>query len=494
MSATTTATSDRSSRLLPPFVLALAGMVLILQLRPIHDVDVFWQVKLGELMLAHGGLVEAEPFSASHAGESHLPLAWLGQLVFASIHRLGGWTLLHVVNLLIWAAAFLIVAHSARRVPHPQLLSPQAGARGDRAPLAALVALALGFMASLPFASLRPQSFAVLSFALLLALMRSRLSLCRKLALAAFLLVLWQNLHPSVTIAVVASGGAAAFGWIGFLRDRSNGVPLGETLLMGMAAVAMILTPAGFSLFALAGYNAEISRELGVGEWLPLWSPVNRAASLPAWLALAATLVLFVRGRGRVRSEDLGRGVVLTVLMLTAYRFAPFWALAMIPLWSDLLAPAVEQSSGAEQPASSWRALVMGSALVIVSLIVGGLIRPRLFHESLAVEGIDQLRAVGVEGVVYCHPALGGPLIEAGYPGWKVAYDGRYYLYSLEEWRDYLRVARGEVSLASVEQKVHPVAFVLRPNAEGLLIQELRAASAWEEIHSDEHSAVFVLR
>ena len=458
--------------------LVLSGMVLLLQLRPIHDVDVFWQIKLGELALDRGGPVPEEPFAATHVGEPLVPLAWLGQMVFALAFRLGGWWLLHALDATLWAAAFLVVGRSSRSA---------AGSDG-----AALIALGLGFVVGLPFASLRPQTFAVLGFGLLLALLRSGLPTARKLAFAVPLLVLWQNLHPSVSVAVAAAAGAAALGWVRALTRPGSPRPWADTGVAVLAAAATLATPAGARLFAVSAYNATASRELGVSEWLPLWDPANRGAALPAVAALVATVVLILRRRGRLPAEDLGRAGVLTVMMLAAYRVAPFWALAMIPVWAGLLAsPAPGTASVGGRP---WRFVLAAVLSVAVATALAAVARPRQFAEYLPLDGIARLRAAEVSGVVYCHPAWGGPLIGAGYPDWRVAYDGRYYVYSPTEWDAYFAAGRGDVPLAELDREYRPVAYFLRPTTEAGLIDLLRRDDGWAEIHTDTYSAVFVRR
>ena len=68
--------------LLPALVLA------VLMARAVWDVDIFWQLKLGELILAHGGPIALEPFSAKHLSDPLPALGWLGQAIMAAV-RLG---------------------------------------------------------------------------------------------------------------------------------------------------------------------------------------------------------------------------------------------------------------------------------------------------------------------------------------------------------------------------------------------------------------------
>jgi hypothetical protein len=468
--------------------LSLGVMVFVLQCRVIHDVDVFWQLRLGEMALARGGPIDHEPFSATHAGEPLVQLAWLGQVVFAGVFRLGGWPVLQAFDALVWASAFFVVGRSAQRT------WASTGA--------AAIALGLGFVASVPFASVRPQTFAVFAFGLLLAIMQSQLKTPRKLLLAAPLLVLWQNLHPSVSVAAVAAAGAAAAGWARLLIDRRAARPWAESWLIVLAGAAMIATPAGLRLFEVSAYNAEISRRLDVSEWLPLWNSANSSASFPAWAALAATAVLLLRRWKQIRAEDLGRAAVLGVMMLAAYRFSPFWALAMIPVWASMLAPSRSLSSNeiktdrppAVAPHSPLKAVLAGGLFTSLAIAMAAFVRPRLFAEYLPLDGIDRLRKERISGVVYCHPAWGGPLIGAGRPDWKVAYDGRYYVYSWEEWQRYFNVASGNVTLRELDRLYQPAAYFLRPTVEAGLIAELRQHSDWVEIHSDAQCTVFVRR
>jgi hypothetical protein len=460
------------------FPLLLGAMVLILLARPIHDVDVFWQVKLGELALHHGGPIAEEPFSATHAGEPLVPIAWLGQIVFAAVHRIGDWPGLQAFDAILWASGFLAAAAAARR----------AGSTTG----AATIAVGLAFVASLPFASLRPQTFAVLSFGLLLALLRSSRPTVQKLALAAPLLVVWQNLHPSVTVAAAAAAGAAAFGWGRWLMDRARSRPWADTWVVGLAAAASLATPAGWHLFAASAYNAAISRELGVSEWLPMWSPSNRSDAFPAWAAVAVSILLLARRPRRVWAEDVGRGAVLGAMMLTAYRFSPFWALSMIPVWAGTLSPA--EAPPANGPRNRLAVILAAVVSVGLAVMLAPIVRPRLFAEDLPLAGIDRLRHERVAGVIYCHPPWGGPLIGRGYPDWRVTFDGRYYLYSRDEWDLYFRAARGELPLAELDRLYRPAAFVLRADVEAALIEELRASGEWQELSSDGHSVVWVRR
>ena len=400
---------------IPVRLLALAGMVLVLQFRPIHDVDVFLQVRLGGMTLDRGWPTTTEPFAAKHLGEPLVPLAWLGQAVFAAVHRLGGWAGLQTFDALVWAGG-LIAATCAR--PRVSIF-------------AVLGAVGLAFLVALPYASLRPQSFAVLAFGLVVAgSAKGRIRW-----LLPGVLVLWQNLHPSVSVAAIGAGGAFIAGLIA-AKMRGRAVPWGELGLAIAAGVAVVCTPAGFGVVGAAAKNAEICRALEVAEWLPAWDPANHRTAIPGLGALLLTLWLARRNAHRVAAEDVGRALALGVMTLFAYRFAVFWAVAMIPVWMALL------SDDTIEHSPTRTARLFGLTALAVALVLPVAVGRRLFAEYVPVVGIERLARVDVHGPIYCHPKLGGPLIGLGRPDWTVTLDGRYYVYTTSEWADYPSVVR----------------------------------------------------
>lgn len=469
----------RGSWLIVP--LALAGMLFLLLLRPVYDVDIFWQCKLGELILASRGLILTEPFAATHLGEPLPSLAWLGQTVYAQVRLFGGWPALRNFDALVWVGGFVAIALACRRSGSP--------------PLAVVVALGIGFMAAMPCASLRPQSFAAFSFGLLLALVRRNLPPMQTVLLATPLLVLWQNLHPSVSVAAIALAASVGAGWVRYLVGLRS-APWQLTALMLLAAAAVFATPDGFSILEVSAYNARASIALNVNEWLPPWAPANRSAGLTFAVAVGITSWLVIRYRQRVVWEELAPSVVLLGLTLTAHRFALFWGLTVVPVVARVLTDPERQRwcesqsiADAPSPPVTWLSLPV---LFTLSITVAALIRPTHFHESLPLDGVVALKRTGVTGTVYCHYAWGGPLIDLGYPNWTVAFDGRFYRYSPEEWQRYAASVRGEIGPAELEAVYQPSAYFLRPGADDRLIAALRRDGNWREVHADRNCVAII--
>ena len=450
--------------------LAPATILAVLLMRPVWDVDIFWQLRLGEMILAHGAPIGREPFAASHIGEPLPAIAWLGQAVMALVRLLGGWNALRVFDALCWLGGFWAVAAACR-------------AKGA-APGAVLFALFLAMVAAISTASIRPQSFAALCFGLLLALLRLELRPLATMVLAAPLLVLWQNLHPSVSVGAVALAVSAGAGWYGWWRGDGQPAPVVTTVLVPVALAAMFATPDGIGVLAVSARNAEASLNMNVREWLPIWTSSHWSDSLPILFAAAVAVWMVVRHPERSRLTELAVAVALFALTVVTIRFQLFWAVALIPVVARAAGEPVPSKSGIPRAAAA-------IAMLAVALILPA-VRPTHFDETLPMAAIERLKREDVRGVIYADFPYGGPIIDAGYPDWRVAYDGRYYRYTPEEWRFNGGVEAGILGLRDILGKWPVAGFLLKVSHNTPLARELARTPGWRCIWDRDGIVVYV--
>lgn len=459
---------------MPVLTLAMAGMLLIQLHRTIHDVDIFWQLKLGEITLAHG-LPAHEPFLAGAEAEPLAVVAWLAQVVYACTRQLGGWTFLWLVDALVWFGGFVVVArHAARRMTNDW---------------PAAIGLWIGWFAALFSASVRPQSFAALAFGLLIVLMRSNISTIRTALLGGALLVVWQNLHPSVVVGGLAIGAAVIGDGVQYLRKKSPSPPWRLIALLPLAALAILATPAGTDILRVSRLNAQLSIYLEVSEWMPMtWRMADFGRPL-AWLGLLAVGAgLLVRGR-RVRASTLAIVVALTAAMLYSHRFVLFWGIAVIPLFCELF--------GTEgQPAPPRSRFRRTFAVLAIVAAIGGpcALHPAPFADYYPFTGVHRLRESGVRGTIFTNFYWGGLVAEAMHPDARVTHDGRYYLKSIADWDRYFEET-SRATAATLERilaRDRPSAFFLRPGADDDLIALLERDPRWRTLHADANCFVSV--
>lgn len=451
-----------------------AAMLLALLARRVWDVDIFWQLKLGELILAHRGPLHAEPFAALHLGEPLTSISWLGQAIMAGVRLIGGWGLLRVFDALCWLGGFW---------------APAAACRVKRAPLqAVMLALGLAFFAALPTASIRPQSFAVLCFGLLLALLRLELRPLVTIVLGAPLLVLWQNLHPSVSVAVAAMAAAAAPRWLDRLRNRTRSMPWAPTVLALIGCIAVFATPDGVSVLDVSARNAEASLAIGASEWRPLWIPANHLNAIPVLVTALLATWLVQRHKARVEAGEIAVALLLLLMTVVAYRFVLFWAVAMVPV--------VARAAMSEGERCEDRILPRGAVMLPVLLVavLGPLLLPTRFAPGIPLLAIERLKREHLQGTVYGDFPFGGAIIDRGYPAWRVAYDGRYYRYSSDEWKYNGGIENGYVPLVDVVHKWRPVAFIIDEQHNAPLAGELAHSGDWRRIYARDKIVVYMSR
>ncbi|HET7851061.1 MAG TPA: hypothetical protein VFL51_18590 [Pseudolabrys sp.] len=111
-------TGLNTARRLP---LAFAGaaacylLLLVLGARLLNDPDTFWQIAVGDWIVAHRALPHADVFSSSMAGAPWISTQWLAQVIFAQTFALAGWTGLVALSATAIAGAFGLLIHFLHR-------------------------------------------------------------------------------------------------------------------------------------------------------------------------------------------------------------------------------------------------------------------------------------------------------------------------------------------------------------------------------------------
>lgn len=164
--------------------LALTGLVfvclLVLSVHRVFGYDVWWQIKAGEWILAHG-VPRTDPFSFAFPGREWIEPRWLYCVLVYLLHSAAGPNLLILFKAAMLAATFAILA----RVGDP------------RSAWTVPVGLLLALIAADGRLMVRPElvSFALLALTLL-ALHRFKVDRdARALYVLPFVQVLWANMH-----------------------------------------------------------------------------------------------------------------------------------------------------------------------------------------------------------------------------------------------------------------------------------------------------------
>ncbi len=374
------------------FTVAAGAGALVPAVGPVADFDVYWHVRLGDLILRTRSLPTHEPWLFTAQGRRWLPHSWLSDVVLALAHRAGGWGGVVALRLLLGAA---LVALAARAV-----------IKGNDAVVGPVVA-GVAALALAPQVQERPQTFALVLLAALLPLLdRARGGAPPPPLVWAAAGWLWASLHGSWALLPVLLALAA----VGNRRDAVR-----RLLLGALAAVAgAALTPVGPALLLRPFL---VGREAGrIAEWQPaeLWGPQVAMFTL----LIAALAVAWARSPAPVPVAELLWCAVPVAAALAAVRNVGFAVLLVAPVVARRLSDVVPPGRRSTVPAWSVPAFAAVAALGLVAL---ALPEPRLPTDA-PVALVETLRAQPGEVRVLNDFNVGGFLTGHGVPA---AIDGR---------------------------------------------------------------------
>ena len=241
-------------------VLPLALSFALLCMTPLKEGDLWWHIKLGELIVNARRIPDMDTFSFTAAGMPYFfSYSWLSDVLFYLLERVGG-------------LSALVLCQAVVGMSVAGLLLRENLARGASAPRAAAIAL-FGWVGVSPYISTRPQIFSILLFALF-AWVLSAYAHGRgnRLWLLPPLMLAWVNLHGGWVMGIVLLVLYA----FGLTMEKTVGEKSGPQLrplfVWGTITLGMVLlNPEGLqiyrNLFAVGG-NAIIQQY--VSEWQPM--------------------------------------------------------------------------------------------------------------------------------------------------------------------------------------------------------------------------------
>jgi len=358
------------------------GFVLVAAGQPLFAEDVWWHLAMGEIHLAKGPWLAADPFLHT-ASAAPAPAAWLADIALYWVVQTGGFHGLRAFHVLLVGGILGVAWSLLRRV-------------SGSAVFASLGTALFAALSAYRLFQLRPHLFSVL-FALLLVrwLFDGPSPPSRRRVVASVgLLGVWANLHGAFMIGLVLV--AAGLGGVlvsALLRSAQRSAELARArrlaLVLVLGLLATLVNPSGprqHLLYFVAGAETP-DLALVSDEWAPVHlfeAPVPNLPPSPlSWIivwalvgavATATWMALRRRRRRRRRQSEpsapvdpapdpalLGLAWVGLVGVVAAVRLA--W-LGLLPL---LILGAAQPSLQARRP----RASVWAMAMLAIVLVPG---------------------------------------------------------------------------------------------------------------------------
>jgi hypothetical protein len=470
---------------------ALLGTVLVGAVATIAqtffvDPDVWWHIKQGEFILTTHHVPTKDIYSLTLAGKPWMAYEWLGDILLATMYRLGGMRGLDVLLIVLGGAIVIgLYALAAIRSGNSK---------------AAFVATAAVFVLATVSFNLRPQMLGYL-FLVLTLIILERFRMGRRQAVWALpiLMLAWVNAHGSWIIGLGVIGVYLASGLVEFhigdieARRWSYSDRLRLTVVLALCAAATLITPYGAKLTKYP-FDVAFSLPLGVAnvvEWQPM--PFNLVAGKLFLILLLAFTVLQIAYRFTWRLEEFGLFLFAAAVASVHRRFL----LIFVPVFVQLLATIFARWAPRYERDKDRHVL----NVIAMAMILG--IAVRYFPsqaellskvgKTYPVAAVEYLNHHPVPEPMYDTYGFGGYLILTRGPEHKVFMDGRSELYERAGFLpDYYQISGIKPGALSTLQK-YGIQSCLLNHGEALATL-LAALPDWQKVYEDPTSVLFVRR
>ncbi|MBS0249065.1 MAG: hypothetical protein JSR61_20815 [Proteobacteria bacterium] len=231
-------------------------LLLTLGTQLLNDADTYWQIAVGDWMIAHRAVPHVDVYSWTFAGEPWISSQWLAQIVFAALYHAAGWSGVVAASALAIASAFGLLTYYLMR---------------QLAPLPALTLVMAGFVLAAPHMLARPHALALPVMVLWAAgLVRAA---DEKRIPSWWLLppiALWANLHGGFTFGIFLIAPVALEALIHAPAPERVRVMMRWALFGVAALAAACVTPYGPESILVTRRILGLGPALAlIGEWRP---------------------------------------------------------------------------------------------------------------------------------------------------------------------------------------------------------------------------------
>ena len=244
----------------------------------LSSVDLAYHLRAGAEILDTRAIPSVDGWTFTAAGLPWTDQQWGAQVILAAVFRLGGWTGLVLLRVLLVGVIFGCLLAVGR-------------VRGLGLRDAALLVLA-AFVVSAPSLALRPQLIGMALFIVVLLVVSVRHTHPRWLWAVPLVTLAWANVHGSFFLGPLV----VALAWLEDLHDGRPAARLTAAVVVA-AVVAACVTPFGPAVWAYAvGLTTNASVTSRITEWQP--TSLRDVAGVLFFGSAAAVGVLIAR-RGR---------------------------------------------------------------------------------------------------------------------------------------------------------------------------------------------------
>jgi len=452
------------------------------------DTDTWWHLRSGEYTLTNG-MIYADPFSFTMAGEPWINHSWGSQIILYGIWRLAGNFGLAIYTSLLATAGMAVVYRMCTGNVYLRAF-----------------ALVIGAATAAVFWSPRPQmlSFFLSSVLLYLLFLYKREKLDR-LWLVPIVMGIWGNLHAGFSIGFILLAGAIAGETLGNVLNSNgkNVVPWNGVrklvIVTVVSVAALLVNPYGLNILTVPFQTVSIG---ALQNFIQEWNSPNfhERQTWPFIFLLIGLLGAVGGSRQKLDWTDFVLVSGTVFLALLAGRNIAVFAVVATPVLTYHLDATLAERGWALQPVRYATPRMARLNLVLVTIISLGALAKVLIvldgksvaeaeEQYLPVRVAQYLNAERPAGPMFNSYNWGGYLMFAA-PEYPVFVDGRTDLYGDEFLNIYLQTATGRENWQQTLNDYGINLVVIEPQSG--LARVLRSEPGWQQVYADDLAVVFI--
>jgi hypothetical protein len=463
-----------------------------------YQTDFWHHLARGRAIAAGGAMVDHDLFTYTVPPEqSFQDVNWLAQLSYHGLYAAGGLPLVQLANSLLLTAMTAVLVWMCWRTSRSLTLA---------AGLAAFTFLGLWQLLLI-----RPQTYSMLLFVVLYAVLELSQKRRRLLALAPLILALWTNLHGGFPVGLLLVGCyLAAAAWE---AGRTHGRSLWRdprlrqvALCLASCALATLLNPYGWRVYDYVAHTSGVAAARRIDEWVP--PGLNLLVSKVWVVSVLGLIVLFALPGRRPTATEICLVLCFLPLACGSVRMVAWWLLVCAPIAGAQLAAALPPNALPEEDsrratAGTGLACALYAVTCVFSLPWLERYNPVLtaLHRGDRPEGelqavVERLRERRPGGRIFSRFEWGEYLGWSLAPDYKVFMDGRIEIFSDRVWDQYSAVTRGRGDWQQILDG-YRVDCLLLDTAGGYhadLLPQVERAPEWERAFESGRMAVFLRR
>jgi hypothetical protein len=463
-----------------------------------YQTDLWHHLARGRVLVEEGALLDTDAFTFTVPGQPFRDVNWGWQAAFYCLYRAGGFPLVQTVNSALLALMMGLLVSLARQ--------------RSGSPLAACVCCVTAFFGLWPLLIIRPQTFSLLLFVVLLCVLDAAARRPRWLIVAPILMGLWVNVHGGFPIGLVLIG---AYTFAVALDALFQEVPANSRraaqcrraslpwlVCLAFCVGATLANPYGWHVYQYVGQTSARAAARHLDEWLP--PGLDTLTGKVFALSLVATFFLSALPGRRSGLRESMVACCFLPLACGSVRMVAWWLLVCTPVLATRLAAVWPRLRAADIDDDRPSVSAAFVNLLLMTATVMSFPSLQRWNPLFLLPGRAHRTEADLQAAVDHVAERGGHRVFTRfswgeYVGWALAgrgtvfMDGRIEIYPDEVWARYAAVTRGRADWQQILDDYGVDCLLLDASGyDGQLLPFVEASENWREQFRQGDSVLFV--